>query len=318
MKAREMALAIALTAPVLPGCWCSGNVPDNTPVEDPDIAPRVDQILIPDWPPTGTLDVVVATVSDDDGGLSEVFFDFKEVVSRDVSGSSATVSVEGQELGEGFGTLYVTAYDVEGGWADREVTDFLVDLSPPQADLVQSVVRRGEGVDLQIWGGDAWVLGGVQLTFGEVTVQRTLEPGYPSTLGVAWDVSLFTLPTTSFPEMSGKAILQVWDAAGNESTTEVDLTLDGTPPVASITSPAPGSSVSGLVTIEVQGSDESAGAVEIDVLVGGTPVATLPGSSGKVTVDVSEMAKGAVQIAAIARDVAGNTSAVAEVPVVIE
>jgi hypothetical protein len=228
------------------------------------------------------------------------------------------VSVTGGELGEGFGTMHVIVWDEQDAWADRAVTDFLVDLSPPKGELVKSVVRRGESLDIQAWVGDAWVLGGLELTFGGVTRSHTFDEGYPATLGDAWDVSLVTFPSVDFPEQSGTAQLRAWDAAGNQVVTEVELTLDGTPPVAEVTSPAPGSAVSGALTIEAQGSDENGGPVEIDILVAGTPIATLPGPTAKVTVDLSELAKGAVQIEAIARDAAGNTSEAAAVDVVIQ
>lgn len=315
----------ALSLLLLPGCFGScfggGRDPDPPPADDtPDVEsdpPFVQAVSIPDWPPPGPGTVVSATVSDDEG-LSTVAFDFAEHSSFWVTGTSVTVDVTAEELGEGFGTLHVIAYDQDGGWAHQEVSDFLVDLSPPKGELVKGVVRRAEGVDIQAWVGDAWVLGGAEVTFGGVTSAQAFEEGYPSTLGVEWDTSLITLPTTDFPEGSGKAMLRVWDAAGNESVTEVDLTLDGTPPVAAITFPAPQSTVSGFVSIAVTGSDEGADPVQIDVYVAGTPVATLPGPSGEVTVDVSELAKGAVAIEAIAHDTAGNASEVASIDVVIE
>lgn len=327
MKLRSLAPALAacVSLAVLPGCipWWLFEVDDPPPMTvDPEetetfLPPSVDDVSIADWPPVGPSSVITATVSAEEG-LDRVTFEFAKTVSRDLAGREATVEVTGEELGEGLGTMHVVVRDLQGGWADREVTGLLVDLSPPKGQLVKSVVRRGESVDIQAWVGDAWVLGGFELTFGGVTRTREFEPGYPSALGEAWDVSLVTFPSVDFPESSGKATLRAWDAAGNQVVTEVDLTLDGTPPVAQISSPAPGSVVSGPVTIEVAGSDETGGAVEIDVFVAGTPVATLPGPTAMVTVDVSELAKGAAQIEAVARDSAGNTSEVAVIDVVIE
>lgn len=327
MKPRNLALAlcsvVSLTA--LPGCFPWWLFEDDDPppqttepwedeTSDP---PWVASVSISNWPPPGPDTQIAVTVGDDEA-LSSVHFSFAEYSVFPVDGTSATAVVTGAELGEGFGTLHVIAYDEDGGWADQSVTGFLVDLSAPKGQLVKSVFRRAEGVDIQVWVGDAWVLGGCELTFGGVTRSHTFDAGYPSTLGVEWDTSLVTLPATDFPEGTGKGELRVWDAAGNESVTEVDLTLDGTPPAVAIGSPAPKSTVSGLVTIEVAGSDEGEGPVEIDVYVAGTPIATLPGPSGKVTVDVAELAKGAATIEAIARDVAGNTSEVASIDVVIE
>jgi hypothetical protein len=316
----SLLLLCALALPFLPGCSCASR---PAPQPDPDEAevesepPFVEQVAIPDWPPPGPDTVISATVTDDEG-LRSVAFDFENYESFTVYGTKVTVDITGAELGEGYGTLHVIAYDEDGGWTHQEVGGFLVDLSEPKGELVSGVFKRAEGVDLQAWVGDAWALGGAAVTFGGVTVSQQFEAGYPSTLGEAWDSSLITLPTMDFPEGSGKAELIVWDAAGNEASFEVDLTLDGTPPVAGIVSPAPMSTVSGLVPIEVTGIDEGTDPVQIDIYVAGTPVATLPGPSGKVTVDVSELAKGAVTIEAVAHDVAGNTGAVASIDVVIE
>jgi hypothetical protein len=314
----------ALALLFLPGCFgsCFGSRDPTPVVQEPEEnvesePPFVQDVSVPDWPPPSASTVITAHVTDDEG-LSRIVFDFAEYNEIDVSGTSATADVTGAELGEGFGTLHVIAYDTDGGWTHQTVTNFLVDLSPPKGALVTGLVRRAEGVDLQAWVGDAWVLGGAELTFGGVTRGVAFEEGYPPTIGVEWDTSLVTLPTIDFPEGSGLAELRVWDAAGHESVTEVQLTLDGTAPLVAITSPAPQSTVSGLVTIEVSGSDEGMDPVQIDVYVAGTPIATLPGPAGKVTVDVSELAKGAATIEAIARDLAGNSSEAASIDVVIE
>ncbi len=324
MSTRALGFLCALSFVVLPGCasCCVFDDDDpatasDTPARQP-IAPQVTSVLVPDWPPVGATTVITATASDEDGNLTEITFDFKEVETVKVSGASAAALVKGAWLGEGYGSLFVTAWDGDGGWADREVTNFLVDLTPPEGTLAASLFARGDDQDIDVWIADAWVVAGAELTFGGVSKSVTLEEGYPSTLGTTWDTSIVHFASTDFPEMSGTAKLRVWDAAGNTSTTQLGLTLDGTAPEASIVSPAPGSTLSGLATIEVAGADTSGEVVTIDVLVGGTPIATLSGPSAEVSVDLSEMAKGPTTIEAVAHDAAGNASVVASIDVTIE
>ena len=57
----------------------------------------------------------------------------------------------------GFGNLVVRATDVRGGFASREVTDLLVDLSPPEITLTETLISaQGK---LAVWVADAWILG---------------------------------------------------------------------------------------------------------------------------------------------------------------
>jgi hypothetical protein len=323
--AQHVLSVIALSA--LPGCFPSCLFdrsdpeprPQPLPTEDEPISspPWIQGVDIPTWPPPGPATEITAWLNDDEG-MTDGQFVFASTVPFAVSGTAASVTVTGAQLGEGYGTMAVIVWDEDDSVAQQLVTNLLVDLSPPEGELLQSVFQRAEGADVLLWVGDAWVLGGAELTFNGVTQAYSFEEGYPSTLGEEWDTSLITLPSMAFPEGAGKAVLRVWDAAGNQAFFEVDLTLDGTPPVAGITSPAPDSTVSGLVTIEVTGADEGKDPVQIDVFVAGTPIATLPGPSGEVTVDVSELAKGKVTIEALARDAAGNTSPPASIDVVIE
>lgn len=321
---RALGLLAALLGPgTVSGCCCidesTADSPagTNTPARQ-DHAPEVTDVLIPSWPPVGPGTLISASASDVDGDLEEITFDFRELVHVPAQGSSDEVSVSGVQLGEGYGALYVTAWDLGGGWADQEVTDFLVDLSPPKGALVTRSFARGPGQDIDLWVSDAWVLGGVELSFGGVSRSFTFAEGYPSTLGETWDSSLVHFASTDFPEASGSATLRVWDAAGNQTTVVEALTLDGTPPVVEIVAPAAGSTLGDTVTVEVTGADETDDAVSIDVLVGGSPVTTLLGPAGAVEVDLTGLVKGATTIEAVAHDAAGNSSVVASVEVVLE
>jgi hypothetical protein len=334
VSARRALFLLSLAPALLPGCSCAPKAdpivlpapeppepepaPSPTPTPQPQTLPPVVQSLsIATWPPVGPETEIVAQLSDDHG-LVSVDFDFALHVTQSVIGKNASASVTGAELGEGLGTLAVTVHDVDLLWDEWESLFVLVDLTPPKGELLDPFVKLAPGEVVRVWVADAWVLGGAELTFGGVTQTWEFEPGYPGTLGNEWDTSLVAFPADAFPEGSGKAELRVWDAVGNEVVEEVDLALDGTPPVASILSPTADSVLSGWVDVTVGGSDPGDGPVEIDVSVGGSPLGTLDGPVGTVGFDTSELAKGTVLVEAVARDAAGNESPVASVSVVIQ
>ena len=117
--------------------------PPNGPGNRPNtvLPPSVDSVELPSWPPLGEFGQLKVNLRDD-FALSQVDFDFRNTVSRGLSGgTNESVIVTGSELGEGFGTLQITVFDTEGAFASRGVTDLLVDLTPPQADLGKTVIR---------------------------------------------------------------------------------------------------------------------------------------------------------------------------------
>ncbi|WP_189088266.1 beta strand repeat-containing protein [Deinococcus ruber] len=97
------------------------------------------------------------------------------------------------------------------------------------------------------------------------------------------------------------------DAAGNTTTTSVNITADGTAPTATILSPIAGSTISQTpVSVQVSASDALSGVDHIDVSVNGTVIGTVSGAQGTVTWGPSN---GTYTINALAYDKAGNVSA---------
>jgi len=318
--------ALPISGCLIPGVWpLDGDdrePPDEEFVEEPPtpdgtvIPPSVDGVDIPSWPPLGRYGSLTAHVSDD-VGLSSVELEFAEVVSRSLAGApSASVTVTGEELGEGLGTLMIRVFDQEGARATRQVTDLLVDLTPPKAELGKTVVRA-EDDHLELWVADAWVLGAVTLAFQGSTQQHVFEQVYPATLGESWDYSLVKFASESLDEGKGTADLTVSDASGNIATYSFVLTVDGTPPQVSVDEPAPGAVVSGPFAVSISASDGSEGSVWLEVEVDGTPMATAVGPLASLDVDASELTPGAATLVVRAHDEAGNI-ATTEVPIVIQ
>jgi hypothetical protein len=304
----------------LSGCFWLFDPDGGEPVADvpdaPVLPPSVVSVDLPSWPPLGPTGQLTANLRDD-RGLSRVDFDFNHHVSRTLAGGSLeSVTVTGEELGEGFGTLQIRAFDFEGGTATRAVTDLLVDLTPPKAELGKTVVRAKDD-HLELWVADAWVLGAVTLGFQGSTQQHVFDEIYPSTLGEAWDYSLVKFASESLVEGEDTAELTVTDAAGNTATYSFVLTVDGTPPVVSIQQPAAGSVVSGPFAVTISASDAQQGSVWLSIEVDGTPLATAVGPLASVAVDAGELTPGAATLVVRAHDEAGNVG-ITERPIVVE
>jgi glucose/arabinose dehydrogenase/PKD repeat protein len=112
------------------------------------------------------------------------------------------------------------------------------------------------------------------------------------------------------------------DAAGNESaqTTAAVATTptpDTQPPTASMTAPAPGSTVSGLVTVSANAID-NAGVADVDFLLDGVSIGVDATAPYSVTWNTTTTSNGSHALSARARDVNGNfgiTSGVVNVTV---
>lgn len=286
----------------------------NPPQQTNDLPPSVTDIDIADWPPLGPQGTVTITVTDD-RMLSEVELFFAKSSKQFLGGSFQTFTVTGSELGEGYGDLMVRATDSNGGWAERSVTNLLVDLTPPTIQLFDTTVpATGGDARVDFWVSDAWVLGTVVLEFGNARLVHKFPEGYPSTLGEQWDSSLVSFDARVLPAQRDTATVTAIDAAGNYHSETFELYVDGDPPVVAITSPAPDAVVSGRFDIVIDASDPGGGPIWVEITAGGAPMATASGPA-IVTLDAGELPAGLIDIAAWAVDEAGNESEPASVMV---
>lgn len=311
----------ALLASVMAAAGCSSSNSDQSgwratepaPPPPPPVPPTIDELVLPTWPPLGPTGKVTVGLSDDEG-LSRITATFKDVTRRSVSGTKGTVSFTSTELGEGMGTLTLVACDARSACRSRQVSDLLVDLTPPDIDLERAVVSSlMDGIDGQVavWVTDGWVLGSVDFTFAGKTVRHDFPKAYPSTLGTSPDVSRIAFPAKGFPSGSGSATIIARDAAGNEQTKSVTLRIDGTRPVVALAEPLPGAVVSGQLTVRVTATDESGIAPTVDIWVGGARVLTGVPASTPLVVDTSTLPPGSTEVRAVATDEAGNESVAA-------
>lgn len=268
--------------------------------------PVVDPIANVTWPPMGPNKNLTVVARDLDANLSTLTFEFANKGTRLITGSQATVSLSGPELGEGYGTLEVIATDTHGKSGVRQVHDLVVDLSPPKITLGETVVS-GDGT-LELWVGDAWVLGKVELERDGVILKQELPSGYPETLGKTWDYSLVKFPMAELSPGVGPATIIATDAAGNVTTETFTLDIDAEPPTVSITAPGPGATVTGEVEVTIEASDPGGGPVFIELSLGGAPVGNAAGPNAALGLITSDFVAGPAKLVAVARDHAGNQS----------
>jgi hypothetical protein len=92
---------------------------------------------------------------------------------------------------------------------------------------------------------------------------------------------------------------------------------DGVPPVVSITAPADGSTVSGVIVLEAAASDQETSVVSVEFTVGNNAVGSDTSTPYSVQWDSQGASDGEYQITATARDEGGNTAS-ASISVVVD
>lgn len=319
MSARiDLALVAAVVLAVAGCATTSEPPPPSPPAPAPTpTPPKFDAIDIPEWPPLAANGSIEVRLSDDER-LSRLTATFKNVTRRSLDGRSGTVLLSGADLGEGMGTLTLVACDARDSCRERRVNDFLVDMTPPEAELERAAVSpRLGGIDGQVavWVSDAWVLGAVDLTFAGKTLHHELPKAYPATIGRTWDVSRVAFAASELAEGDGDATVVVRDAAGNARTETFRLRIDGTAPTLAIAEPADGATVRGSFSVRVEAEDEGPVPPVVELWVGGARVLEASTPLGVVSIDAAALPPGATEVRAVARDEAGNRSAIAHVTV---
>ena len=132
--------------------------------------------------------------------------------------------------------------------------------------------------------------------------------------------------TTSYNDINVSSgtyyyLVTAMDAAGNESTPSNDasaiITADTTPPTVSITSPANGSTVSGIIFVSANATDNVGVAsvqFQLDGANLGSPITTAPYN---YSWDTAKTTNGSHTLTAIAKDGAGNTTTSGPVSVTV-
>jgi hypothetical protein len=207
-------------------------------------------------------------------------------------------------------------------------TDMATPINPPGPDLTPPVVSSPTP-------SGTLPAGTTQATLGVLTS----EPAtcrYGTTPGVAYDAMTTAFATTGGtthgspvgPLAGGSSYayyVRCRDTAGNATTTDVAITFsvaappppDTTPPTVSVTSPASGATVGGTVTLTASASD-AGGVAGVQFLLDGAPLGAEDTSSPySVAWNTTTSTNGAHQVAARARDAAGNVTTSAAVDVTV-
>ena len=116
----------------------------------------------------------------------------------------------------------------------------------------------------------------------------------------------FALDTSMLPSGLHTITVRATDGAGNQAEASVDVTVDNTTPIVAITSPVPGSFVSGWITVSVQASDAISGISSVSLHVDGLQQATLTQPPFNFPLNTLLFASGSHTLTARGVDKAGN------------
>ncbi len=263
-------------------------------------------VNLPDWPPLGAASSLTADAQSD-SGMSYATFQFVNVATTYFDGTGRT-TVPCVQLGEGLGSLVVTAVATDAQWTSQTFDNVLVDLTPPRAFFDQDSVVLKPGATLDFWIGDAWIVGGWSLAIGDQTFGGQVDPGYPPTFGTEWDYTYVSQSLDAVLPGSYVGVLDTWDAAGNTIQSVIPITIDAVPPEAQIVTPDDGAQLNGSFQLVVTASDDTPLPVALEIRVGGALVATGASPQTTITLDTSEFAAGPTEIGVTAVDAAGNRS----------
>ncbi len=208
---------------------------------------------------TNAADVNVTWSLGDPAGIANLQLSVDSGSPIALPGTAAAYGLGG--LGETQHVLSLVAVDAAGNLASQTVA-FGVDRTPPSLELLAPA--SGTYVDRNqvqaIWSG-------YDTGSGIAGYTVSLDGGAPAALangaGYAFaDVS----------DGAHKVAVSAVDRAGNVARAASGVTVDTTPPIVFITSPAAGSTVYGSVDINWTASDAGSGIARIVLLTDGTPV----------------------------------------------
>jgi hypothetical protein len=125
-----------------------------------------------------------------------------------------------------------------------------------------------------------------------------------SPYGFSWD-------STKVPNGNVTLTAYAYDAAGNATSSSISVkvanTVDTTAPTVSLTAPANGATVKGLVAVNVSASD-NVGVSKVNLLVNGVQLASDTTSPYGFSWDSTKVPNGNVTLTAYAYDAAGNAA----------
>ncbi|WP_257462748.1 Ig-like domain-containing protein [Archangium lipolyticum] len=278
-----------------------------------DIAVPTASILTPTADQTwGSLGSIQARGSDDTGvTLLEVYVDGTLVHSTTSNFANFFWSTSG--VSEGTHTLFARAYDVVGKMGESAPVQVFVDKTPPAVTITspQANATVGGVVTVTVDATDARGMGPVELLLNSNTVYVPSNNTHPYTF--IWDTRTYAAGTYRLQARAR-------DVAGNQALStplEVTLLPDTTPPTVSITSPAGGTTVSGMRSVTVDARDDRL-VRTVELLVDGSVISSPTASGEPIPWNTGMYTYGLHTLVARARDYAGNVTDSAPVQVTVD
>jgi len=274
--------------------------------------------LTPPPAPTVSLTASPGTVAA--GGSSTLDWTSTNATSCTASGSwSGTKPTSGSQLVGAIVTAstYTLTCDGAGGQAvasttvtpdpDTQAPTVTVTAPTDGATISGSMLLTAKAEDNAVVSSVVFAVDGVQ--------QGTSDSSAPYE---------YQLNTAAFSNGTHVIRATAYDAAGNSAYNEVTVTVDNqappvdtTPPVVTISSPGAGATISGSVAVGADASDDTAVA-GVKFYANGTQIGSeVTTAPYGFTWDTTAVANGPVELTAIARDAAGNTTTSASVAVTV-
>jgi subtilisin family serine protease len=258
---------------------------------------------------SGVVDVTSAATDNMAMGRVELYVNG----SLKSTGSSApyTVGWDTRPLANGSYTLMLKAFDTSGNMSTSSEVTVTVDNDKTAPTVSLTAPTNGSAVS------------GMVTISANASDNQSVRYVIFHVDGVlqAYDFSApYTLSWNSRNVTNGAHTLTVkaYDSADNEGTASITVTVDNdyTAPTTALTSPAPGATVAGMVSLQASASD-SHGVTKVEFFVGGTRVATVTAPPYVASWDSHAVMNGSHVLTTKAYDAAGNSSTSAPVTVAV-
>jgi hypothetical protein len=244
---------------------------------------------------------LTATASDDVGVTRVEFYRDTTLLGTVLSTSSPSFSWNTRDAFNGTCALMARAYDAAGNATTSTAVYVTIDndLVPPSVTLTSPTPGQLTPGTLTLAASASDDRGLTRLEFlldGLVVCNQALtgELSVSRTCAVSMSTGTHTLHA------------RAWDTGSNSRVTSaVSITVDATPPVVSLTSPAAGATVRGTVTVGVSVTDNQAVA-RTELFVDGTRVATRTSAPFDLSWDTQGVSNGSHSVRVSAYDTVGN------------
>jgi Bacterial Ig domain len=258
---------------------------------------------------SGTSVDVTATASDDHGVTQVEFL---------VDGNPIGVDTDGSD---GYGASWLTVGATDGAHTFKAIaTDTASHTTSDQVTATLDNVDDAPSVTITDPTGGTKLRGSITITAnasddhgvdhvsffdGGTLIGTANSPGTGGAWSVQWD-------TTGASDGAHTIKATATDNATlpNQTSDSVNVTVDNTAPIVSITAPAPGQ-VSGTIPVNASASDTTTSVAKVQFFADTSSIGTdTDGSNGfSVSWNTTSVSNGPVSLTAVATDAAGNTKA---------